>query len=246
VHRCVTYNVRPFRDPPATCRDLTCRCHQYAAGTQDRERPELPRSARTAYASAAQSPVSAALTTMYRSSSMVRPQYTSSLIGMSSADERTALRAQAHYGRVGLTEPGVEPPSKHAHRRPPDSPQTPRHRREGKAQVSVPPETFAREFWGSPWDLLQVGVGGLLAVTWGGSTFFTGDSMWHRAMGLLGVVAGVLAWVSYFLHFRPDLLAAERWTATPPRRAAKIVFVNAWWAFIVAALMAWLVTSLVD
>jgi hypothetical protein len=121
----------------------------------------------------------------------------------------------------------------------------PRHRSEGKAKLSFW-QTFTEEVWYTPWRHLVVGGSGLLAVTWGGSTFFTSDSIWHRALGACTVAAGVLVWVSYFLHFLPNLLAAEHWTATPARRAMRAVLAHAWWVFLGAAYIAGVANELVD
>jgi hypothetical protein len=46
------------------------------------------------------------------------------------------------------------------------------HRRDGKAQTAMPPQSFREEVAENSRRVLLVAVGGLLAVCWGGSTFF--------------------------------------------------------------------------
>jgi hypothetical protein len=141
-------------------------------------------------------------------------------------------------------ESGVASPSEHEKRRS-SGLGHPRHRSEGKAKLS-PPQTFTEEVWWTPWRFLVVGGSGLLAVPWGGSTLFTSDSIWHLALGACTVAAGVLVWASYFLHFLPNLLAAEHWTATRPRRAMRAVLAHAWWVFLGAVYIAGVANALVN
>jgi hypothetical protein len=80
-------------------------------------------------------------------------------------------------------------------------------------------------------------------VVWGRSTLLNEGALWQRGLGSVGARAGVLVWVSYFLHFRPALIAGEGWTRTRmrPRRAMRAVLAHAWAVFFAVAGLAWLV-----
>lgn len=119
------------------------------------------------------------------------------------------------------------------------------HRLPGKAKVALPPDTdadsFEEVFATNVAEPMSVALGGLLGVAWGCWALLSGGPAWQVVLGLVSAVAGVLVWVSYFLHFHPGAIAGERWTRTRPRRALRALLAKAYVVFLAVAVLAWII-----
>lgn len=108
---------------------------------------------------------------------------------------------------------------------------TGRHRSTGPPPQPAP--TFRADVMEAPWRTLIVGVGSLLAITWGGSLIARHASAPMTLIGVASILVGVLAVASFALRFNPAVLTRlEQRRRTRPLAA---ILRHSWLAFTLAA-----------
>lgn len=119
------------------------------------------------------------------------------------------------------------------------------HRRAGPAVIDEPVPSFPKVLWENPREPALVGLGALFGLGWGASIAIRAGSGLGRGLGVAAVMAGLLLLVSYILRFIPAAFQGERWSRMPGR-ALRLALRSAWGVFLGAAVVACVVSLIVD